>query len=303
MNIPANTSARVSVNVNDLTDFESGLNGWTLPAGNPSKIVRIDEDTNSVLFGNNETTVIGVVLTKTLNSLEPGKRYRVSYKSKKSHNIPNLPENIPSLKVMTGNDEIISRQFLAHQSWREYEGEFTASSNTATIDFVSVSDSPLHGFGNYHLDDIRVRDYFDDLTDFNDSTTGLWRTTNVSETARFVNSDADHGIVYQLPTYSTGVNHGDILIRTVQGLIPGKTYTFSVDARRDIGQSQAPLLSLVLEGMVIGERFTPVTNTWNTYSREFIATGEQHSLAIRSHESTSAGNDYSLDNLRIVERS
>jgi hypothetical protein len=297
------TTNAKSSNLNDLTDFESGMNGWTLPDhANPSIIVDLPHDGKKALFGNSTTAFNGAVLTKRLDNLVIGRIYRVSYKGKKSANIPGLPQNIPCLQVTAASAVVIQPVPFQHHHWITYEGTFIATSNTVTIEFVSVVESDtFRGYGNYHLDDIRVSSYFDDLTDFDDSTTGQWRTTDASATARFVNGGGDHGKVFQLPTYGQDGNHGDVLIRTLWGLTPGTTYAFSVEARRDIGRYEAPSLSLVMNGVELSGRFSPELNTWNVYVRTFVATREQESLAIRSHVATGMGNDYSLDNVRILE--
>jgi hypothetical protein len=294
----ANTS-----NLNDLTDFESGMNGWALPDfANPSIIVDLPDDASKALYGNSTTAFDGAVLTKRFDNLVVGRTYRVSYKAKKSANIPGLPQEIPCLMVTAGSAVVIQPIPFQYHHWTTNEGSFTATSDTAIIEFVSVVDSDnFRGFGNYHLDDIRVSSFFDDLTDFNDSTTGQWRIPNAGATGRFANAGADHGVVFVLPTYGHDHNQGDILIRTVWGLTPGKTYAFSVEARRDIGSYEIPSLSLVMNGSPLSGQFSPELDKWNVYSRTFGATGEQESLAIRSHIATGTGNDYSLDNIRIVE--
>lgn len=301
----------------DLTDFrgendEESMNGWVKEAGaTDAVVIHLQPEDEDFLYGANFTRYEGPLISKTITQLVPGESYQVSFRGKKSENIPGNAASIPWIAVHVDGKEAIAPQRLAYPHlWASYSGRFSATSTSAKVEFISVmknpngADVPTQGFRNYHLDDIAITGRFDDLTDFNDNTYGAWQRTENSPRDQFVDATG-RGRVLKFPTYGNGGeneerNDGDILTRNLDELVSGSTYTFSVEVRRDIGAHAVPILSLVLNGDDLGATFSPTTNVWTTLTRTFVAT-PQTRLAIRSHVRTGLGNDYSLDNIRITE--
>lgn len=291
--------------LNDLTDFtNANFNGWIVePYTFYATIIDLGEPAGAVLFGNSDKQYTGVVLSKTFTGLVPGEPYRMSYRARKSADIPNVPQNLPYLRAIYGEAVIIEGEPLVRMYFIEYDGQFEAKSDTVKIDFVSVGEEFTQGFGNFYLNDIHVYGREEDLTDFNDGTWGLWQPTRATETAVFRKGRFNRGTVLHFETFGddTDVNAGDVLTRTFTDLTPGTRYTFSVEAIYNIGHPVPPILSLTQDGQELGARFTPQIEKWGTYSRDFVATANTR-LSIRSHVGTGRGNDYSLNNLRIVEK-
>jgi len=291
--------------LNDMTNFDKrGFNGWRVPPNSfSSTIIDLGEAQGHVLFGGGDKQYGGVVLTKTFIGLVPGAPYRVRYLARKSANIPGLQQNVANLRVMAGTTVVVTEEPLVRLHFIEFEGQFTAAAKIVQIDFVSVAEGLNLGFGNYYLDDICVYGRFDDLTDFKKGDWGLWQPTPATQTAVFEKDRHTGATVLHFETFGddTDINAGDVLTRSFTDLTPGTLYTFSVEAINNIGHPVLPILSLTLNGQELEQRFTPTTEVWATYPRDFVATADTR-LSIRSHVGTGRGNDYSLNNLRVVEK-
>lgn len=308
-NKPADT--RISVvaqgDVNDHTGFDQGdWNGWLRgSAGAEATITHLPETNEYFLYGNRWERKEGEIISKELSGLVVGETYHITYRGKKSEVLFGNTANNPRVAVHVAGQEVISPKVFARVNvWSGYTGTFVAQASSEKIEFLSVmknasgEELPNEGYGNLHIDDIHVYDKYRDLTDFNDSTTGRWTPGPVAASATFPDEGGEHRVVWKFYTPGGNTHAGIIAHRTFDALIPGRTYRFSIDARMDTNINQ-PRLSLEISGMPQGETILPVLS-WRTFSRTFVAS-DYVELSVISQRADSNGNDYSLDNILIVE--
>lgn len=297
----------------DLTDFrgetdQQSMNGWVREAGATAAVViHLQPENEDFLYGADLTRHEGALISKTITGLVPGESYQVSFQGKKSENIIGNAASIPWIAVHVDGSETIAPQRLAYlHLWTNYSGRFVATSTSAKVEFISVTknpnggDVPTQGFRNYHLDDIAITGRFRDLTDFNDETTGQWVKGPVAATAIYADGGGLRGNVLRFPTPLPSGHQGDILVRTLTDLIPGIEYTISLEATRDIDRYTAPSLQFRLDDAPFGDAILPKPGVWETFQGTFIASGSVN-LKIHSLIATAYGNDYSLNDILIVE--
>ncbi len=139
-----------------------------------------------------------------------------------------------------------------------------------------------------------------DFTDFANQNWNNWvggpgvdprdlRLRNVSGDWRFHN--------YTYTERSSGV----IIQKTLNNLLVGRQYRFSIKAIRFDGRFALPSLSIRAAGNRIAgpTQITSLTN-WVTLSGTFIATATTIIVDVYSNVSTGGGNDYEIDDIEIV---
>ena len=139
-----------------------------------------------------------------------------------------------------------------------------------------------------------------DFTDFANQNWNNWvggpgvdprdlRLRNVSGNWRF------HNYTY------TNRSNGVIIQKTLNNLLVGRQYRFSIKAIRFQGAYEVPSLSIRAAGNSIAgpTRITSLTN-WVTLSGTFIATATNIIVDVYSNVSTGIGNDYEIDDIEIA---
>lgn len=186
----------------------------------------------------------------------------------------------------------------------EYLGTLTPGSLVQVEASVS-----LDGSGNldtaqpFTVPIYRVSVHFEDLTTFEKNSRNGWVVGPAARPGDVYVSTADYGGRWLVNTTTGSENIGIVLQKTFPALIPGKSYTFSIDAGNTrVTVPFNPILSLSTD---TGDMSTPtelITAGPYKLSLDFTAYSSTTQVRINSHVRSGNGNDYYVDNLKVTSR-
>jgi hypothetical protein len=96
-------------------------------------------------------------------------------------------------------------------------------------------------------------------------------------------------------------NNAVVYSTTVLGLTPFQSYTFSFEAANASANPAEAAVLQVLNGAVPLTAFTAPIGAYGMFSTTIVATGTTATISIRDLNTSSAGNDFSIDNVSLVD--
>lgn len=177
-----------------------------------------------------------------------------------------------------------------------------------TIGFAATADGSTRAGDSISFPDLKLilRQFYRDLTDFNDRTLGKWTIGSGAPDPRDITieylaagPDGKPGYSVRDFTYTANDNVGPILQRVFDDLQPGYSYRFSVKVRRYSAVNPTPKLSLRKDTVQETPVIALVDLAWRTLSFTFVAGSEPVLLDIYSSEASGVGNDWYMDDFLV----
>lgn len=149
--------------------------------------------------------------------------------------------------------------------------------------------------------ELKVRLPFDDLTTFDDNNWNHWEKGPAAVDSRDLVIKQEDGNWFLYNWTYTNNSAGVFLKRDYSGLEVGFDYKFSISIRRVNGVPAVPQVSLLVGGRTLVGPALISSQSWQSMSGIFTATGTTMSLELYNHVATGIGNDYAIDNIRVTE--
>ncbi|WP_433886626.1 carbohydrate binding domain-containing protein [Pseudomonas vranovensis] len=293
--------------VQDWTDFNEGdWRDWKRDANGAMLTISYEQESGQrngfLRFPDGTANLNGNVIHKYFSGLNVGETYRFSARVRR-YRKQEQPSATDLHFLQDGSWESSFGKFtIEDERWHRVTADFQALSGDQTI-WIAARVGQSGGLGGiFDMDDLRFGQN-SDVTDFEASGMNGWELgAKPAEAARIISAPNGNRVL-NFPT-PTGLGYnGKVLSRSFK-VLQGLNYKFSFRTQDAASSSRdRAKISVRMNGSVIIPEFVvDGAGQWHTKEGSFVAPTNQVSIEFFNGTSDgTAGNDFNLDDLRLVE--